>query len=119
MENDRRRTAVAAIALAATMAVIVAMFLTLKTVDGRRAPRHNGIGQAASAIRPSTGRASAVTVPESVSAPLGLRRSWLWCSRTISADCIRHRFEIIDQSGNETSCHPRQRSVSSPWAAAT
>jgi hypothetical protein len=37
MENDRRRTAVAAIALAATMAVIVAMFLTLKTVDTRSA----------------------------------------------------------------------------------
>jgi uncharacterized membrane protein len=37
MENDSRRTAVAAVALAATMAVIVAMFLTLKTVDTRRA----------------------------------------------------------------------------------
>jgi hypothetical protein len=37
MENDRRRTAVAAIALAATMAVIVAMVLTPKTVDTRSA----------------------------------------------------------------------------------
>jgi hypothetical protein len=37
MENDRRRTAVAAVALAATMAIIVAMFLTLKAVDTRNA----------------------------------------------------------------------------------
>jgi hypothetical protein len=37
MENDRHRTAVAAIAFAATMAVIVAMFLTLRTVDTRSA----------------------------------------------------------------------------------
>jgi hypothetical protein len=67
MENDRHRTAVASVALAATMAIIVAMFLTLKAVDthagrqGRDAPGYNGIGQTASAIRPSTGRASAVT----------------------------------------------------------
>ena len=37
MENDRRRTAVAAVALAATMAIVVAMFLTLKAVDTRGA----------------------------------------------------------------------------------
>jgi hypothetical protein len=30
MEDDRHRTAVASVALAATMAIIVAMFLTLK-----------------------------------------------------------------------------------------
>jgi hypothetical protein len=35
MENDRHRTAVASLALAATMAIIVAMFLTLKAVDTR------------------------------------------------------------------------------------
>jgi hypothetical protein len=37
MENDRHRTAVASVALAATMAIIVAMFLTLKAVDTRDA----------------------------------------------------------------------------------
>jgi hypothetical protein len=65
MENDHHRTAVASVALAATMAIIVAMFLTLKAVDTRDARvetlGYSGIGQTASAIRPSTGRASAVT----------------------------------------------------------
>jgi hypothetical protein len=37
MENDRHRTAVASVALAATTAIIVAMFLTLKAVDTRDA----------------------------------------------------------------------------------
>jgi hypothetical protein len=37
MENDHHRTAVASVALAATMAIIVAMFLTLKAVDTRDA----------------------------------------------------------------------------------
>jgi hypothetical protein len=37
MENDRYRTAVAAFALAAAVAIIVAMFLTLKAVDTRDA----------------------------------------------------------------------------------
>jgi hypothetical protein len=37
MENDGRRTAVAGFALAATTAIIVAMFLTLKAVDTRGA----------------------------------------------------------------------------------
>jgi uncharacterized membrane protein len=37
MENDSRRTAVAAVALTATMAIVVAIFLTLKTVDTRSA----------------------------------------------------------------------------------
>jgi ethanolamine transporter EutH len=37
MENDRHRTAVAAVALVATMAIIVAMFLTVKAVDTRGA----------------------------------------------------------------------------------
>ena len=35
MENDRHRTAVASVALAAVMTILVAMFLTLKAVDTR------------------------------------------------------------------------------------
>ena len=37
MENDRRRTAVAAFALAATIVIVVAMFLTIRAVDARNA----------------------------------------------------------------------------------
>jgi uncharacterized membrane protein len=37
MENDRRRTAVAAFALAATIVIVVAMFLTIRAADARNA----------------------------------------------------------------------------------
>ena len=37
MDNDRRRTAIAAVALGATIVIIVAMFLTIKTIDPRDA----------------------------------------------------------------------------------
>jgi hypothetical protein len=90
MENDRRRTAVASIALAAAMAIIV-MFLTLNgrhaERKGRRAPGHNGIGQATSAR--STGRASA---PLS-SADVGLR---VWDSEE---DRFKIGFRRLDCCG--------------------
>jgi uncharacterized membrane protein len=37
LDKDRRRTAIAAVALAATIVIIVAMFLTVRTVDIRDA----------------------------------------------------------------------------------
>jgi hypothetical protein len=37
MDNGRRRTAVAAFALAATIAIVVAMFLTIRAVDTQNA----------------------------------------------------------------------------------
>jgi uncharacterized membrane protein len=33
MDDDRRRTAIAAFALAAAIAIVLAMFLTIKTID--------------------------------------------------------------------------------------
>jgi hypothetical protein len=59
MDNDRRRTAIAAVALAATIVIIAAMFLTIRSVDTRDAKREAPPGTTGLANpRPPLDRAS-------------------------------------------------------------